>query len=304
MSTRPRAFTLIELLVVIAIIAVLIGILLPALGNARHSARGTICSARMAQVALGWSIYADENRGMVVPGQPGRFADDAKNIYFVGNGYQYRPRWYAMMGASAGFFAFAEPRPELDYEHSTQVTNEIFLCPSTPDWTSTRNAPYGYNYQFLGNTRFRGDVEGGGFVNFPILIDRIDGSRTILAADCMGTAAGKPEADRTPNLPSGDRHPQLTAMGGHGYALDPPRLTESSDYADTKFPGPQHRSGPDARHLKRANASFGDGHVATMSLEQMGYIKNSDGSIAHSGPGTTNAMFSGDGTDRDPPNAN
>ncbi len=300
---RP-AFTLIELLVVIAIIAVLIGILLPALGNARESSRGVVCTARMAQVALGWSTYADENRGFAVPGQPGRYADDAKNVYFVGNGDQYRPRWFAMMGASVGFYAFAEPSPLPENEHSTQVINDVFLCPSTPGWTSTRNHPYGYNYQFLGNTRFHGDNEAGGFVNYPVLVDRIDGSRTVLAADCMGTAAGKPEADRTPNLPDGSRHPQLTALGGHGYALDPPRLTASSDYADTKFPGPQHRSGPHPRHLNKANASFGDGHVATLSIEQLGYAKNSDGSIAANGPGTTNAMFSGDGTDRDPPDAN
>src|SRR5687767_5987914 len=99
-APRRPGFTLIELLVVIVIIAVLIGILLPALGSARESARGTLCVAHMQQVGLGWSIYADENRGMVVPGQPGRYADETKNVYFVGNGDQYRPRWFAMMGAS------------------------------------------------------------------------------------------------------------------------------------------------------------------------------------------------------------
>jgi prepilin-type N-terminal cleavage/methylation domain-containing protein/prepilin-type processing-associated H-X9-DG protein len=303
-APRRPGFTLIELLVVIAIIAVLIGILLPALGSARESARGTLCVAHMQQVGLGWSIYADENRGMVVPGQPGRYADETKNVYFVGNGDQYRPRWFAMMGASAGFFAFAEPSPLPETEHSMQVVNDVFLCPSVRDWTSTRNHPYGYNYQFLGNTRFHGDVENGGFVNYPVLIDRINGALTVLAADCMGTAAGKPEADRTPNLPDGSRHPQLTALGGHGYALDPPRLTDVSDYADTKFPGPEHRSGPHARHHKKANASFCDGHVATKSVEELGYVVNGNGSFAHSGAGTTNTLFSGDGTDRDPPNAN
>jgi prepilin-type processing-associated H-X9-DG protein/prepilin-type N-terminal cleavage/methylation domain-containing protein len=306
MSTtrRPAAFTLVELLVVIALIALLIGLLLPALASARASGRSTVCMARMSQVALGWNIYADENRGLAVPGQPGRYLDETKNVYPVGNGDQYRPRWFAMMGASAGFFAFAEPSPLPDFEHSMQVVNEVFLCPSASDWTSTRNHPYGYNYQFLGNTRFHGDVESGGFVNYPVLVDRIDGARTVLAADCMGTAAGKPEAERTPNLPDGSRHPELTALGGHGYALDPPRLTDNSDYADTKFPGPQHRSGPHARHLKKANASFCDGHVATHSVEQLGYVKNSDGSFAAFDIQASNAMFSGDGSDRDPPNAN
>ncbi len=57
-----RGFTLIELLVVIALIAVLIGILLPALGHARKSARNVMSLSQLHQISAGVQMYADEHR--------------------------------------------------------------------------------------------------------------------------------------------------------------------------------------------------------------------------------------------------
>ncbi len=65
MGTRRRAlsgFSLIELLVVVAIIAVLIGILLPALGDARRSAKSAVCEGNVRQYATATGSYASERK--------------------------------------------------------------------------------------------------------------------------------------------------------------------------------------------------------------------------------------------------
>jgi prepilin-type processing-associated H-X9-DG protein/prepilin-type N-terminal cleavage/methylation domain-containing protein len=290
---RCRAFTMVELLVVIGIIALLMGILLPTLARVRQQANTVRCASTLRQLGTAWQMYASAHGGMSVPGRLPRYNGPA-STYDLGEGEEYRPRWYELLGAQLKRYATRKPIKIED--DRWKVTDEFFLCRAVPDWTNSRNYPYGYNYHFLGNARYK---PSGAYINYPVKSGRIKAAETVMATDCMGTAAGKPRKARTGYYADGTK--DIFAWGNKGWALDPPRLTATSDYADPQRRAPENRSAPDPRHQRKANAAFCDGHVELMALADLGYVVNPDESVAALDPRASNRLFSGSGIDSDPP---
>ncbi|BAM05316.1 pilus assembly FimT family protein [Phycisphaera mikurensis] len=109
-SRASGAFTLIELLVVISIIALLIGILLPALGAARETARTAACLSNLRQVSIGTYAYATDSRSFVAPPSE----DNTRKIGPQGFAGVY---WWNRLD-------------ELDYVQATEGFDSGFMCPA------------------------------------------------------------------------------------------------------------------------------------------------------------------------------
>jgi prepilin-type processing-associated H-X9-DG protein/prepilin-type N-terminal cleavage/methylation domain-containing protein len=296
---RRLAFTLVELLVVIGIIAVLISILLPVLSTVRRQATTARCASNLHGLGMAWLAYCDANRGVCPPGRLPQRTLGAGGPNWES---QYRPRWFELLGAQVRRYAC--PTPKKDEDDTWRIEDPWFVCPAVPEWNNCRNYCYGYNHQFLGNARPKAGASKkrkGGIVwiKYPVRISSIKAATTVMAMDSLGTAAGKPRDQRQAYYPDGTK--DLYAVCNKGIFVDPPRMMPDSDYADTEHRAPKHRAGPDARHSGKVNVVFCDAHVQLMSLEELGYAVNPDGSIPISGEFVHNKLFSGTGLDKDPP---
>lgn len=126
---RPAGFTLIELLVVVAIIALLIGILLPALGKAREAGRISVCSNNIGSIAKGVLMYEKDFRYLPLSyvyadsqeGYQWQLKDQQQSNPTKSYGYVH---WSGMLFASG-----------------TNLNDKSFNCPTTPRKGAPRANP-------------------------------------------------------------------------------------------------------------------------------------------------------------------
>ena len=143
-KVKSLGFTLVELLVVIAIIAILAGILLPALNKARESARGISCINNLKQFGMAFNGYTSDNNN-------------------------YYPNYTWINGA----VKYSDGEIRKGWNDAILATKSIslknFVCPTMPFNTNyppyksnsapTGNSHYGYNQFFVGS-KARGDTSG------------------------------------------------------------------------------------------------------------------------------------------------
>jgi len=150
-SAAGRGFTLVELLVVIAVLAMLAGMLLPALAGAKRKAYQAQCVSNLRQMGLALKMYVDESHDWLPPGPlpAGETIADATSIYFLAqseapvysgttNTTQFK-KWLPYY--LAPYLSLPSPA------QLGQATNvvKVFVCPGYAHSLPANSAGGGYN---------------------------------------------------------------------------------------------------------------------------------------------------------------
>jgi prepilin-type N-terminal cleavage/methylation domain-containing protein len=203
-APRPSGFTLIELLVVIAIIAVLMGLLLPAVQKVREAAQRIKCASNMRQLALAVHLYGGDNDGRLPPSNFYRVVNPQTGRAAEGSAFYVTLPYYEQ---ETLFRQYTQDRPDAGYLGGQYVPLALHVCPSDPTSNrgvatldgKTATSNYALNLALFG---------AGGTFNVkgaapPYTIGTIpDGtSNTIMMVETSGCFPGFPAVDPQTGTP-------------------------------------------------------------------------------------------------------
>ena len=263
---HPRGFTLVELLVVIGIIAVLVGILLPVLANARKSAMDMQCQSNIRQLCSAMIMYANEFKGRYPP-----------NIGTSGAGVHW---WYD--AERLGRYL-----PKTKQFGTTSVFGTVFICPRDEEagrsyamnyYASSGPITPAFNTMDWAQYFTAGSKPASELMLITEKWSVFGPQGSYAAGNVVGlsginiTTPGAPPFS-TPKTPGGRWAGNLSVNTGGRFGTTPTEL----DYTRHRKRG-EGRTYLDADG--RINIGFADGHVAMFRTKELGDASTSKSKFA------------------------